>query len=71
MANKRPHRWTGRPTGAPIGNANARRHGLRQASFIGHRKLVTLAIREARALVREIRGSGVDRNGTASTTGDL
>jgi hypothetical protein len=55
MANKRPHRWTGRPTGAPIGNANARRHGLRRAAFIEHRKLVTLAIREARALVREIR----------------
>jgi hypothetical protein len=56
---KRPHRWTGRKTGAPIGNAHARRHGLKSAGFLARRSQVNAAIREARALVRELRGRGV------------
>jgi hypothetical protein len=46
--NKRPHRWTGRPTGAPIGNANARRHGMKSAGFFVRRRQVGAMLRAAR-----------------------
>jgi hypothetical protein len=51
--NKRRHVWTGRPKGAPIGSANAHRHGMQSAAFLARRGQVAAAIREARALVRE------------------
>jgi hypothetical protein len=57
---KRPHRWTGRKIGAPIGNAYARRHGLKSSGFFARRKEVNLMIREARALVRGFGGSGAE-----------
>ena len=51
--NKRPHRRTGHKTGAPIGNANARRHGLKSAGFFARRKEVNDMIREARLAISE------------------
>jgi hypothetical protein len=39
--NKRRHVRTGRPTGAPKGNANARRHGMKTAGFFARRKCGT------------------------------
>jgi hypothetical protein len=56
MPNDRRHVRTGRPPGAKPGNTQTVKHGLRRAAFVEHRKLVTMAIREARALVREFRG---------------
>jgi hypothetical protein len=53
--NKRPHRWTGRPIGAPVGNANARRHGMKAAGFFARRKEVNDFLRAARAAIREAR----------------
>ena len=50
-----PHRRTGRRPGAPKGSANALKHGLRMAVFVEHRRSVVAAIREARALLRELR----------------
>ena len=51
--NKRPHRWTGRATGAPIGNANARRYGMKSAGFVARRKEVSAVLRAARSAIRE------------------
>jgi hypothetical protein len=52
--NRRRHDLpTGRRDGAPEGNANALRHGLKSAAFIKHRRAVTKAIRDANRLARE------------------
>jgi hypothetical protein len=52
--NRRRHDVpTGRRDGAPEGNANALRHGLKSAAFVEHRRAVTKAIRDANRLVRE------------------
>jgi hypothetical protein len=51
----RPHRRTGRPPGAKPGNTQTVKHGLRRAVFVEHRRAVVAMIREARALVRELR----------------
>ena len=53
--NKRRHVRTGRPTGAPIGNANARRHGMKSAGFLARRKEVNAMLRAARQAIRELR----------------
>jgi hypothetical protein len=53
--NKRPHRWTGRKTGAPNGNANARRHGLKSAGFVARRKEVNALLKAAREAARDAR----------------
>jgi hypothetical protein len=53
--NKRPHRWTGRPTGAPIRDANARRHGMKSAGFLAWRKEVNAMLRAAREAIRDAR----------------
>jgi hypothetical protein len=50
-----PHCRTGRPRGAKPGNTQTVKHGLRRATFVEHRRTVVAAIREARALVRELR----------------
>jgi hypothetical protein len=53
--NRRRHDVpTGRRNGAPDGNANAVRHGLRSAAFVTHRAVVVKAIREVRALIRDL-----------------
>jgi hypothetical protein len=53
--NKRRHVRTGRPTGAPIGNANARRHGMKSAGFVARRKEVNAMLRAAREALRDAR----------------
>jgi hypothetical protein len=55
MPNDSPHRRTGRPRGAKLGNTKAVKHGLYRAAFVAHRELGNMALCEARALVREIR----------------
>jgi hypothetical protein len=62
---KRPHRWTGRPTGAPIGNANARRHGMKSAGFFARRKAVNAMLRAAREAISEARprATSADQSG--------
>ena len=50
-----PHRRTGRPRGPPKGSANAFKHGLRRAAFVEHRRAAVAMVREAKALVRELR----------------
>jgi hypothetical protein len=56
MPIKRRHVWTGRKTGAPIGNANARRHGLKAADSIIRRKQVNDVLRAAREAIRSASG---------------
>jgi hypothetical protein len=53
--NRRRHVRTGRRPGPPKGSANAFKHGLRRAAFVAHRKAFAAMIREARALMRELR----------------
>lgn len=53
--NKRPHRWTGRQTGAPIGNGNARRHGMKSAGSIVRRREVSALLRAARKALHDAR----------------
>jgi hypothetical protein len=56
MANdRRRHVRTGRPPGARPGNTQTVKHGLRRAAFVAHRKAVAAVIREALALMRELR----------------
>jgi hypothetical protein len=53
--NRRRHDVpTGRRDGAPEGNANAVRHGLKSAAYVAHRAVVTMAIREANRLARDL-----------------
>jgi hypothetical protein len=65
--NKRLHRWTSHPTGAPIGNANARRHGMKSAGFFARRKAVAAMLRAARQAIREARPQA----GPAGQSGDF
>jgi hypothetical protein len=51
--NKRRHVRTGRPTGAPVGSANAFRHGRKTAGFIARRKEVAAVLRAAREAIRD------------------
>ena len=51
----RPHRRTGRPPAARSGNTQTVKHGLRRAAFVEHRRMVVAMIREARALILELR----------------
>jgi hypothetical protein len=55
VPNKRRHVRTGRPTGAPIGNANARRHGMKSAGFVARRKEVNALLRRAKAAIHDLR----------------
>jgi hypothetical protein len=55
MPNDRRHVKTGRPPGAKPGNIQTVKHGLRRAAFVAHRRAVVAVIREARALLRELR----------------
>jgi hypothetical protein len=53
--NRRRHDVpTGRRPGAPDGNGNAVRHGLKSKAFTEHRRVVVAAIREANQLRREL-----------------
>jgi hypothetical protein len=49
-----PHRRTGRPPGAKPGNQQTLKHGLKSAAHVGHRALVSRAIREANRLARDL-----------------
>lgn len=51
--NKRRHVRTGRPTGAPIGNVNARRHGMKSAGFVTRRKVVNAMLGAAREAIHD------------------
>jgi hypothetical protein len=53
--NKRRHVRTGRKTGAPVGNVNARRHGMKSAGFLARRKEVNAMLSAAREAIRDAR----------------
>ncbi len=44
-----------RKTGAPIGNVNARRHGMKAVAFFARRKQVNDVLRAAREAVHDAR----------------
>jgi uncharacterized protein YjcR len=44
----------GKSPGAPIGNCNARKHGLYSAEAIAERREMAVLIRTIRALVKEV-----------------
>ena len=56
MANGRCRMHGGSSPGAPIGNANARKHGRYSAQAIAERRQVAALIRAIRGLVEEIDG---------------
>ena len=56
MANGRCRMHGGRSPGAPIGNANARKHGLYTADAIAERLELAALIRSMRGLVEEADG---------------
>ena len=53
VPNKRRHVRTNRKTGPPIGNTNARRHGMKAAGFLARRKQVNALLRAARQAIRD------------------
>jgi hypothetical protein len=52
--NKRRHVWTGRPHGAPRGNAHAFKTGFQSAAFFARRKEVNAVLRSARRVIRDL-----------------
>ena len=56
MANGRCRMHGGKSPGAPIGNANARKHSLYGAEAIAKRREVAALIRAMRGLVEDIDG---------------
>ncbi len=54
MANGRCRLHGGKSPGAPIGNANARKHGLYTADAIAERRKLSALIRSMRGLVEEV-----------------
>lgn len=54
MTNGRCRMHGGRSPGAPIGNANARKHGLYTADTIAERRELAALIRSMRGLVEEV-----------------
>ena len=56
MANGRCRMHGGKSPGAPIGNANARKHGRYSAEAIAERRRVVALIREMRGLVEKVDG---------------
>ncbi len=56
MSNGRCRMHGGRSPGAPIGNANARKHGLYTADAIAERRELATLIRSMRGLVEEVNG---------------
>ena len=58
MARDNPRRHdvkTGRPPGPPKGSANAWRSGVHSAAALAQRKTFAALMREARALIRELK----------------
>ena len=53
--NKPRHVWTGGALGAPVGNLNARRHGMKAAAFFARRKEVNAMLRAARQVIHDAR----------------
>lgn len=64
--NKRRHVWTGRPKGAPLGSANARRHGLKSAAFLARRRQVNAMLRASRAAIKANRAGAIGGNAGAA-----
>jgi hypothetical protein len=56
MANGRCRMHGGASPGAPIGNANARKHGLFTAEAIAERRELAALLRAMRGLVKEVDG---------------
>lgn len=56
MANGRCRMHGGKSPGAPIGNDNARKHGLYTADAIAERKELATLIRSMRGLIEEVDG---------------
>ena len=54
MANRRCRMHGGKSPGAPIGNVNARKHGLYSADAIAERRELAALIRSMRGLVKEV-----------------
>jgi hypothetical protein len=53
--DRRRHVRTDRPPGARPGNTQTVKHGLKTAAMIENRRTFATLIREARALMRELR----------------
>ena len=56
MANGRCRMHGGPSSGAPLGNANARRHGQYSAEAIAQRREITAMLRSMKKLVEEVDG---------------
>ena len=56
MANGRCRMHGGTSPGAPIGNANSRKHGLYTAEALAERRELAALIRAMRGLVEEVDG---------------
>ncbi|WP_277618911.1 HGGxSTG domain-containing protein [Sulfitobacter noctilucae] len=56
MANGRCRMHGGKSSGAPIGNDNARKHGLYAATAISERKEWSALLRSMRQLIDEVGG---------------
>lgn len=56
MANRRCRMHGGSSPGAPIGNANARKHGRYTAEAIAERRELAALLRSMRGLVEEVDG---------------
>jgi len=56
MANGRCRMHGGLSPGAPLGNANARRHGQYGAEAIAERRRVAAMIRNMKKLIEEVNG---------------
>ena len=56
MANGRCRMHGGTSPGAPIGNANARKHGLYTAGAVAERRELAALIRSMRGVVEEVDG---------------
>jgi hypothetical protein len=54
MSNGRCRMHGGKAPGAPIGNANARKHGLHTACAIAERRELAALVRSMRGLVEEV-----------------
>jgi hypothetical protein len=55
MANGRCRMHGGTSPGAPMGNANARKHGLYTAEAIANRRELAALLRAMRGLVEEVK----------------
>jgi hypothetical protein len=56
MANGRCRMHGGRSPGAPIGNANARKHGLYSGDAIAERRGLAALLRTMRGIIEDVGG---------------